>query len=482
MTAVSLLSACSTLSGDKGTQSRTSNRKSHDTYRLGKTLREEIKSELKSVQSLSVSLQKLRFQYQTEPLKGPLTLKKLEDALIAEVQVSPSQGMISENKSSSNPSSSKTSTRHGSTTKPPVFESKTKVFAKDTRPSRIVHAQASSPVGNDSRINLINKSERKAEIQNTHLNKPSEVPTERPLETLVGNNEVKKIQPLMQIKTLENASLDLSATSETPAIFDIPVTYNQRVSHWIHYFQTRGRTSFRIWLERSSRFLPMVQYELTRAGLPQDLVYVAMIESGFSPSAVSHANAMGLWQFIEPTGRRYGLKVDWWIDERRDFSKATRSAIRYMTDLHRKFNSWYLVAASYNMGENGVARLIQKHKTNNFWELADLGALPAETTNYVPKIIAAMLISKAPALYGFRDLSYQMPLAYESILVPGGTDLVQLASHLGVSEKYLKDLNPELIKGFVPRNIPEHGIRIPKGSTMTVSQYIRLQGYDQKRN
>jgi membrane-bound lytic murein transglycosylase D len=281
---------------------------------------------------------------------------------------------------------------------------------------------------------------------------------------------------LIQINDLDVSDLQLSQPSETPLIFDIPVTYNARVSHWIRYFQTTGRSTFRNWLQRSSRYMPLIQYELTKANMPLDLGYVVMIESGFRTDALSHAHAMGLWQFIPATGRRYGLKIDWWIDERRDFVKSTRAAIAYMTDLFKQFDSWYLVAASYNMGENGVRRLIKKHGTNNFWDLAELGALPRETRDYVPKIIAATLISKAPSLYGFRDLEYQMPLSYESIMVPGGTDLINLAAYLGVSEKSLKELNPELIKGFIPRTVRGHRIRIPKGSSLTVAQYIRLHG------
>ena len=300
--------------------------------------------------------------------------------------------------------------------------------------------------------------------------------------TLAGNSDVGASESstpasenLIAMDDLETSDIQLSKPNETPLIFDIHVTYNERVRQWIRYFQTEGRSSFRTWLERSSRYLPLIQYELTRAGLPLDLGYVAMIESGFQSHASSHAGALGLWQFISATGVRYGLHGDWWIDERRDFYKSTKAAIRYMSDLNKQFDSWYLVAASYNMGENGVRRLIAKRRTNNFWELADMGALPNETRDYVPKIIAATLISKAPALYGFRDLNYQMPLSYESIAVPGGTDLINLAGFLGVSEKYLKDLNPELIKGFIPRSIRSHRIRIPKGSLATVSQYIRQQ-------
>jgi len=260
--------------------------------------------------------------------------------------------------------------------------------------------------------------------------------------------------------------------NEAHLIFDFPVTYNARVRKWIRYFQTTGRSSFRRWLERSTRYIPYIHTELKRAGLPTDIAYVAMIESGFSSSAVSHANAMGMWQFIAPTGERYGLTVEWWIDERRDYEKATKAAIGYMSDLFEQFGSWYLVAASYNMGEGGVRRLIKRHNTNSFWDLADRGALPEETRNYVPKMLAAMLIAKAPALYGFRDLEFHVPFAFEYYKAPGGTDLINLANHLGVSERSLTELNPELLKGFIPRDVKSHRIRIPKGSRSAVAMYL----------
>jgi len=291
----------------------------------------------------------------------------------------------------------------------------------------------------------------------------------------VIENEPPPVQ-LKTLSSLETSNMKLSTSSnETPFIFDIPVTYNNRVSNWIKWFQTDGRKSFKTWLERSSRYVPVLEDELQRAGLPQDLVYLAMIESGFRPDAASHMGAIGLWQFIAPTARHYGLNINWWIDERRDFEKSTHAAIAYMKELNGEFDSWYLVAASYNMGETGVRRLIKRHGTNNFWELADKHALPRETTDYVPKIIAATLIAKAPALYGFRDLDYQVPLSFDTVRVPGGTDLVNLAGYLGVSGKYLMDLNPELTRGFIPREVRGHQIRVPKGASLMVAQYTRLQ-------
>ncbi len=262
----------------------------------------------------------------------------------------------------------------------------------------------------------------------------------------------------------------------SPPVFDFPVTYNEQVKSWINYFQTKGKTSFKVWLERSSRYAPYIQQELAKNNLPQDLLYVAMIESGFTSRATSHAGAVGIWQFIAPTARRYGLKVNWWIDERRNFTKATSAAIRYKKDLYEMFESWHLVSASYNTGEHRIQRLIKKHQTNNFWELAEMRTLPEETINYVPKIIAATLIAKSPALYGFNNLEYKVPYQFEETLVPGGTDLANLAQYIGVRHRYLKDLNPDLLKGFIPREVKEHRIKVPVGSKPLVRQYAKIIG------
>ncbi len=260
----------------------------------------------------------------------------------------------------------------------------------------------------------------------------------------------------------------------SPPVFDFPVTYNHQVKMWINYFQTRGRESFKTWLERSARYAPYIQGELESHNLPTDLLYVAMIESGFSSQAVSSAGAVGIWQFIAPTGRRYGLSINWWIDERRNFTKATQAAIQYKKALYKMFQSWHLVSASYNTGENRIQRLIKKHQTNDFWELAEMKTLPDETINYVPKIIAATLIAKSPALYGFKDLEYKSPFKYEEMVVPGGTDLNNLAQYIGVKEQYLRELNPDLLKGFIPREVKSHKIKVPVGSKSLVKQYSQL--------
>ncbi|HMN69257.1 MAG TPA: lytic transglycosylase domain-containing protein [Bdellovibrionales bacterium] len=257
--------------------------------------------------------------------------------------------------------------------------------------------------------------------------------------------------------------------------FDIPITYNTKVKWWINHFQTGGRRWFRTWLERSNAYLPSMQKVLAERGLPQDLAYVAMIESGFSPHAISTASAVGYWQFITPTANRYGLRTNWWIDERRDFTKSTGAAARYLGDLFKQFGSWYLTAAAYNMGEGRTQRLVNKYGSKNYWILSKRADFPDETRQYIPKLLAAMLIAKAPKLYGFHELNLKAPYSYDYFTVPGGTDLYNLARYMGVSSDQVLRLNPELLKGFVPTSIQNHRIRIPKGTNMKVSEFVRAQ-------
>lgn len=280
-------------------------------------------------------------------------------------------------------------------------------------------------------------------------------------------------QPFVELRTLP-ARKDPSLNQEMP-FFDLPIIYNARVKSWISYFQNNNKKWFSRWLERSHRYLPVMQNMLKDKKLPQDLAFVAMIESGFSPHAISSASAVGYWQFIQPTANRYGLKTNWWLDERRDFAKSTLAAANYLEDLYTIFRSWYLTAAAYNMGEGRLQRLIRKHNTNNYWVLANKPDFPKETKDYIPKLIAAMLIAKAPGLYGFHALRPETPHKFDYFAVPGGTDLAMLADAIGVSQKALTTLNPELLKGFVPTFVRTHKIRIPPGSTMRVSQYIRTQ-------
>lgn len=286
--------------------------------------------------------------------------------------------------------------------------------------------------------------------------------------TSQDNNVGQTLKQRLQSQLNKSASKPQSSL-----FFDLPLTYNQKVSQWINHFQNNGKNWFKSWIERSTHYMPFIQNELQQAGLPQDLAFMVMVESGFQANAISHANAVGPWQFIRPTGERYGLKVKWWLDERRDLAKSTRAAIRYIKDLYSEFGSWYLVAASYNMGENGLRRQIRKHQTRDFWELSRKGALPQETIDYVPKILAVMIITKSPELYGFTNITRMVPLTYDLAVVPGGTELDDLADHLEVTRKSLRDLNAELLTASVPLSVSQHTIRIPKGSQRRVAEFLK---------
>jgi len=245
--------------------------------------------------------------------------------------------------------------------------------------------------------------------------------------------------------------------------FDIPIVINVKVEQFVQYFQTRGRKVFSIWLARSERYIPFMRSLLKESGLPEDLVYMALIESGFNPYAYSRAKASGPWQFIYLTGKRYGLISNWWIDERRDPEKSTLAAARYLKDLYDMFECWYLAAAGYNAGERKIATAMKRYRTEDFWELTKHRYLKRETKDYVPQMIAAALIAKDPEKYGFVGIEYQEPLRYEKVKVPEVTDLRLVAQACEVNLDEIKELNPELSRWCTPPNFPDYMIKIPFG-------------------
>jgi membrane-bound lytic murein transglycosylase D len=246
--------------------------------------------------------------------------------------------------------------------------------------------------------------------------------------------------------------------------FDIPIVINARVEQFIQYFQTTRKNRFAQWLARSEKYVPLMRNLLKENGLPEDLVYLALIESGFNPYAYSRSKAMGPWQFIYPTGKRYGLRVDWWVDERRDPEKSTIAAAKYLKDLYDMFECWFLAAASYNAGEGKIATAMKRYRTEDFWELAKYRYLKQETKDYVPQMIAAALIAKDPEAYGFEGIEYQEPLCYDKVKVPEVTSLALVAKTCEVSVEALKDLNPELLRDCTPPGVPDYEIRIPCGT------------------
>jgi membrane-bound lytic murein transglycosylase D len=246
--------------------------------------------------------------------------------------------------------------------------------------------------------------------------------------------------------------------------FDVPVVVNDRVVAWLDYFQGPGHNHFARYLARSGRYIPQMQETLKRYALPQDLVYIAMIESGFSARAYSRAHAVGHWQFIRSTGRIYKLDINHWIDERRDPEKATDAAARYLRDLYDMFGDWYLAMAAYNAGEGKIAKAIRRTGTRDFFEMIerDRRYLRAETKDYVPKFLAAAIIAKSPERFGFGDVVYEEPVEHEKAVVDGQADLEAVAKCAGVSTELVEELNPELIKGATPGGA--YQIKLPKGT------------------
>ncbi len=236
-----------------------------------------------------------------------------------------------------------------------------------------------------------------------------------------------------------------------------------RIDKNVHYFQNRGRDKFELWLSRSGRYGEMMRAILEKYGLPGDLIYLALIESGFSPKAYSVARASGPWQFIRGTARRYGLKVDWWIDERRDYEKSTHAAALYLKDLYGMFDSWPLAAAAYNAGEGKIMKAMSRYKTDDFSQLIRHRYLKHETKDYVPKMLAALSIAKDPEKYGFVGIQYQPPIAFDKMIIPGGTELAAMERIVGLPDDTLKEYNPELRRFCTPPTQPAYEIRIPKG-------------------
>ncbi len=267
-------------------------------------------------------------------------------------------------------------------------------------------------------------------------------------------------------------TLLLFIVTSAPALGSVKSSQNPKVIKWIKIFKRNDSAYFNKWLVRSNKKLPKIKTILQKQGLPTDLAYLPIIESGLNPTAISSANATGYWQFMKPTALQYGLKVNWWLDERRDLIKSTWAAGRYLNTLYRMFGDWHLALSAYNMGENRLKKLIKRHGTRNFWVLSQKKGFPLETREYVPKFLAAALIAKNPTHYGFNITRKLKPYSYTYQFVPGGTDLFRIAQQLEISPLEMKELNPELKRAFVPKEIASHRIRVPKDFRKKVALYF----------
>lgn len=260
------------------------------------------------------------------------------------------------------------------------------------------------------------------------------------------------------------------------AALTVPVTLNAAVRDYLEFFQGRGRFIYARWLARMGLYREQMLPILEQHGVPPEMLYVCMIESGFQPNAVSRAAAVGPWQFILKTGRHYGLRHDAWVDERRDPVKATAAAARHLRDLYERYGSWLLVMAAYNAGVGSVDRAIARANSNDFWRLAGAGTLTDEATRYVPKAIAAMVIGQEPARYGFGDVVFEPPLRSVEVAVPGGQDLQRLARAADVDLGTIEKLNPELRRGFTPPDGDDYLLRVPPASREKLAAAVEHLG------
>lgn len=253
-------------------------------------------------------------------------------------------------------------------------------------------------------------------------------------------------------KRIAESDLLLSEDEEEAANDElpIPIEINNRVAAWINHFTVRDRERTIRYFQRGSAYKAQLEKLLEQGNVPKELFYLAMIESGFVQAAKSHAEAVGIWQMIPGTAKNYGLKVNQYVDERRNWIKSTEAAITYLKDLRNVFGSWYLAFAAYNAGEYRIVRSIMAGKTRDFWTLAEGNMLPVETLNYVPKFMAAMIIGKNPEKYGITFEPETAWGEFSVVEVPSGTKFKDLARVTGISADKFKEWNPDILKGVIP--------------------------------
>jgi len=285
---------------------------------------------------------------------------------------------------------------------------------------------------------------------------------------------------LMPMPAVAGAQVEETQASQGPLAEDGPVGEPQtptgfaipdrpEVSGVLDEFCGLRSRSFAEALRRGERYLPMIRSILAEKGLPEELAYVALVESSFQPHARSSADAVGLWQFIESTARASGLRVDWWVDERLDPEAATRAAARHLDELFARFGDWDLALAAYNAGPNGVDRALARQEAGGFWTLVEAGALRAETRRYVPKFYAAIQVARDPEAYGFSPISGVAPVRYETVEVDAPVDLATAARLVDATRRTLQELNPALKRGCTPPGGP-YPLHVPEGTSVRLAR------------
>ena len=262
--------------------------------------------------------------------------------------------------------------------------------------------------------------------------------------TVAGQNAFSNITPPL--------SISVSPTDKKA---------NQAIERSFSLYTINLKKRFSLWLERSARYLEIMKDILKEKGMPEDLVFLPIVESGFNTKAYSPARAAGPWQFIAGTATRYGLVIDWWRDERNDPVKSTIAAADYLKDLHDMFGSWSLALAAYNAGEGRIAKALRRTDSDNFWSLLGTTQIRQETKDYVPHFIAATIIANTPEEYGFHDLIYHEPFEYDEVTLFVPVDLEVIARCAGTSSDKIRELNPELRRWSTPPNLREYTLRLP---------------------
>lgn len=281
--------------------------------------------------------------------------------------------------------------------------------------------------------------------------------------------EVSKEQP---------STKEPQVVKETPVINDLPVikespviakyddnsVATRAVEKSVGLFSKRIRERFSLYLSRSGRYMDLMKDILKKKEVPEDIVILSLIESGFNPYAYSIARAAGPWQFIASTAKRYGLKIDWWKDERRDPVKSTEAAADYLKDLYSMFGSWDLAMAAYNAGEGKILKAMRRSKADDYWDLLGTRHIRNETKEYVPRFIAASLIAQNPQEFGFEEIDYHAPMSYDEVVITDPIDLAVAAECAGTDLDTIKKLNPELRRWCTPPDADTYTLRIPTGT------------------
>jgi membrane-bound lytic murein transglycosylase D len=320
---------------------------------------------------------------------------------------------------------------------------------------------------------------------------PESAPAETELEIAAAADDDPDVEPAEEVTVSPLDELPETPPEVSPSTiakdkdivaeafpgFDIPMVLNDQVVRYVEYFSHPHKDFFAASLARSGRYVETFQTVFEEAGIPKDLVFMAHVESAFKTNAYSRAKAKGIFQFIAGTGRRYGLRIDSWVDERSDPQKSAHAAAAYLKDLYGMFGDWYLALAAYNAGEGKIQRSLAQTRKSDFWSLASTRSLRAETRNYVPAILAATLIAKQPRKFGF-DVEPESPFVSDVITIEGQTDLRILARLADIDPETLRAMNPQLRRGVTPPG-GSIDVHVPAGLGATVEQaYAALPAAD----